>query len=93
MCSESRRAQQKQKRADKMRLFLSIRTVETQGSRGLKKLALCLPREKSGLGTSSSLKREEVGKGNLGEPPQEVDSHCESTPWIPASCSCLVDTG
>ena len=93
MCSESRRDQQKQKRADKMRPFLSIKTVETQGSRGLKKLALCLPREKSGLGTSSSLKREEVGKGILGEPPQEVDSYCKSTPWILASCSCLVGAG
>ena len=54
---------------------------------------LCLPREKSGLGASSSLKREEVGMGILGELPQELYLHCKSTPWMPASCSCLLDAG
>ena len=45
---------------------MSIKATETLGSRGLKKLGLSLPREKSGLGTSSSLNREGVSKGILG---------------------------
>ena len=42
MCSESKRDQQEQKRADKMRPFLSIRSVETR-EQGFEKVGALPP--------------------------------------------------
>lgn len=50
-----------------MRPFLSIQALKIQGSRGLEKLVLPLPKDKSGFGTSSSMNREGGGQGDPGE--------------------------
>lgn len=76
-----------------MRLFLSIKAVETLASRGLKKLGLSLPREKSGLGTSSSLNREGVGRGEEGHSGEGSPERGTHASRAPANCSCPVNAG